>query len=72
MDVEATAAEVAAVAFYNAGQDCTAAARLLVHASIHDAFVDAFAKQVAALRTGPVADTDFGLLNSAAQLRVRQ
>ncbi|ACU76279.1 Aldehyde Dehydrogenase [Catenulispora acidiphila DSM 44928] len=68
VDVEATAAEVAAVAFYNAGQDCTAATRLLVHASIHDAFVDAFAKQVAALRTGPVADADFGPLNSAAQL----
>jgi betaine-aldehyde dehydrogenase len=68
VDVEVTAAALAAVAFYNAGQDCTAATRLLVDQSIHDAFVAAFAEQVRALRTGPSAEADFGPLNSAAQL----
>ncbi|MEY9933168.1 betaine-aldehyde dehydrogenase [Catenulispora sp. GP43] len=68
VDVEVTAAALAAVAFYNAGQDCTAATRLLVDRTIHDAFVAAFTEQVAALRTGPTADADFGPLNSAAQL----
>ena len=68
VDVEATAAALAGVAFYNAGQDCTAATRLLVDRSIHDAFVTAFTDQVKALRTGPSPDADFGPLNNAAQL----
>ncbi|MGX1885012.1 aminobutyraldehyde dehydrogenase [Streptomyces sp. NPDC055287] len=63
-DVESTAAQLAAVAYYNAGQDCTAPARLLVHADIHDAFVAAFAAHASALRPG----CDFGPLNSAGQL----
>ncbi|MFE7773795.1 aminobutyraldehyde dehydrogenase [Streptomyces sp. NPDC057445] len=64
VDVEATAAELAAVAYYNAGQDCTAPTRYLVHERVHDAFVAAFASYAAKLR----AATDFGPLNSAAQL----
>lgn len=69
-DIESTARALAEVAFYNAGQDCTAATRLLVHASVHDAFVAAFAGHAAALRTGPPddVDADFGPLNNAAQL----
>ncbi|MGW7194740.1 aminobutyraldehyde dehydrogenase [Streptomyces chryseus] len=63
-DVESAAARLAAVAYYNAGQDCTAPTRLLVHANVHDAFVDAFAGHASALRPG----TDFGPLNSAGQL----
>ncbi|WP_084725659.1 aminobutyraldehyde dehydrogenase [Streptacidiphilus melanogenes] len=70
VDVEATAAALADVAFYNAGQDCTAATRLLVHRSVHDAFVAAFAEHAAKLRTGSPDEPDaaFGPLNSAAQL----
>ncbi|MFD7256865.1 aldehyde dehydrogenase family protein [Streptomyces sp. NPDC059874] len=64
VDVEPTAAALAAVAYYNAGQDCTAPTRLLVHRRIHDAFLAAFATAAGRLRTG----TDFGPLNSAAQL----
>ena len=63
-DVESTAAQLASVAYYNAGQDCTAPTRLLVHASVHDAFVDAFAAHASALRPG----ADFGPLNSAGRL----
>lgn len=64
VDIESTAADLAAVAYYNAGQDCTAPARLLVDARVHDAFVAAFAAHAAKQRPA----TDFGPLNSAAQL----
>src|SRR5258708_14827136 len=39
-DLEAAAAGIAAAGFYNAGQDCTAATRALVAASVHDRFAD--------------------------------
>ncbi|MGX1855472.1 aminobutyraldehyde dehydrogenase [Streptomyces sp. NPDC055299] len=70
VDLEATAAELAAVAYYNAGQDCTAPTRLLVHRRRYDAFVAAFAAQARTLRTGPPdeAPADYGPLNSATQL----
>lgn len=70
VDVEATAAALAAVAYYNAGQDCTAPTQLLVHHRVHDAFLAAFVAGAAALRTGAPdePDADFGPLNNAAQL----
>ncbi|MCX5583461.1 aminobutyraldehyde dehydrogenase [Streptomyces erythrochromogenes] len=70
VDVEATAEALAAVAYYNAGQDCTAPTRFLVHHRIHDAFLAAFAERTRALRTGgpDEPDADFGPLNNAAQL----
>ncbi|MFD9078808.1 aminobutyraldehyde dehydrogenase [Streptomyces erythrochromogenes] len=70
VDVEATAEALAAVAYYNAGQDCTAPTRFLVHHRIHDAFLAAFAERTRALRTGgpDAPDADFGPLNNAAQL----
>ncbi|MCF3142111.1 aminobutyraldehyde dehydrogenase [Streptomyces platensis] len=71
VDAEATAAELAGVAYYNAGQDCTAPTRFLVHHRRYDAFVAAFAAAARALRTGPPDDpaADYGPLNSATQLR---
>ncbi|WP_230885736.1 aminobutyraldehyde dehydrogenase [Streptomyces spinoverrucosus] len=63
-DVEEAAARLAAIAYYNAGQDCTAPTRLLVQADVHDAFVDAFVGHAEALRAG----SDFGPLNNAGQL----
>ncbi|MFD9977577.1 aldehyde dehydrogenase family protein [Streptomyces sp. NPDC059017] len=63
-DIATTAAELAAVAYYNAGQDCTAPTRVLVHTDVHDAFLAAFAAQAEQQR--PAAD--FGPLNNAAQL----
>ncbi|MFE7093444.1 aminobutyraldehyde dehydrogenase [Streptomyces erythrochromogenes] len=70
VDVEATAGALAAVAYYNAGQDCTAPTRFLVHRRIHDAFLAAFAERTRALRTGGPDEpgADFGPLNNAAQL----
>ncbi|KDN21038.1 aminobutyraldehyde dehydrogenase [Amycolatopsis rifamycinica] len=61
----ATAVEgIVGAAFYNAGQDCTAGSRVLVHESIHDDFVASLTKAASAQTPG----VDFGPLNSAAQL----
>lgn len=68
VDINEAAAGIVGSALYNAGQDCTAGSRVLVHAAIHDEFVAELAK-VAAENTPGV---DFGPLNSAAQFdRVR-
>ncbi|WP_405056506.1 aminobutyraldehyde dehydrogenase [Kribbella sp. NBC_01505] len=72
----AVAAEAIGVGgYFNAGQDCTAACRVLVEATAHDAFVEAltsWARDNA--RPGLADDEDalFGPLNSSMQLdRVR-
>ena len=66
-DPEAVAEAVGFAAFYNAGQDCTAATRVLAAAPVHDALVDGLAGVAAGqvLGTGP-GDT-LGPLNSARQ-----
>ncbi|MEV6612202.1 gamma-aminobutyraldehyde dehydrogenase [Kutzneria sp. NPDC051319] len=70
VDVTDTAEKIVGAAFYNAGQDCTAASRVLVHADVHDELVDALTKVASAQRTGrgPREAADFGPLNSQAQL----
>ncbi|SFR54426.1 betaine-aldehyde dehydrogenase [Microbacterium azadirachtae] len=58
-------------AFFNAGQDCTAATRVIVHASVHDALVKALVERVSThARTGAPHEEGvfFGPLSSAAQL----
>jgi len=69
-DVAAAAEGIATAAFFNGGQDCTAATRVLVQDGLHDDFLAALVKQARATRTGPPSDTDafYGPLNSAAQL----
>ncbi|WP_410639961.1 aminobutyraldehyde dehydrogenase [Amycolatopsis sp. lyj-346] len=64
VDVASAAEGIVGAACYNAGQDCTAGSRVLVHASIHDTFVAALAKAAAAQTPG----VDYGPLNSATQL----
>jgi betaine-aldehyde dehydrogenase len=67
----AKAAEAIAIAgYFNAGQDCTAATRVLVGPGIHDEFAAALSEQAAAQVTaGPDnTDADFGPLNNASQL----
>ncbi len=56
--------------FFNAGQDCTAATRVLVHESVHDEFVALLAKAAADTRTGGIDEEDvlFGPLNNVQQL----
>jgi betaine-aldehyde dehydrogenase len=73
-DLAATAEAIAAAGYFNAGQDCTAATRVLVHASIHDEFVAHLADAAKRQRVGAPDDGgDFGPVNSRAhQHRVEE
>ena len=52
----------------NAGQTCSAASRILVHRSVHDAIVAAMSDRYRALQVGPALDDlDLGPLISARQ-----
>ncbi|MGP8162750.1 MAG: gamma-aminobutyraldehyde dehydrogenase [Acidimicrobiales bacterium] len=69
-DVEAAAAGIAVAGYFNAGQDCTAATRVLAGARVHDDFVAALVEKAAATKTAgiEVPDADYGPLISANQL----
>jgi betaine-aldehyde dehydrogenase len=69
-DLEAAAEGIAVAGYFNAGQDCTAATRVLAGPGIHDDFVAALAEQARATRTGAPDDEDvlYGPLNNANQL----
>ena len=69
-DVAASAEGIAAAGYFNAGQDCTAATRVLAGPRVYDDFVAALAAQAKATVTGPPSDTEaaYGPLNNAAQL----
>jgi betaine-aldehyde dehydrogenase len=69
-DVAAAAEAIAAAGYFNAGQDCTAATRVLASAAVHDDLVAALTEQARASRTGLPDDADvaYGPLNSATQL----
>jgi betaine-aldehyde dehydrogenase len=69
-DIAAAAENIAIAGYFNAGQDCTAATRVLVAPRIARDFADALAEQARATRTGPPSDTDvlYGPLNNANQL----
>ncbi|MDR0593522.1 MAG: aminobutyraldehyde dehydrogenase [Bifidobacteriaceae bacterium] len=68
-DLAAAATGIAAGAFFNAGQDCTAAARALVHESVAPEFTKLLVEAAAATRVGaPEEDVDFGAIASQAQL----
>jgi betaine-aldehyde dehydrogenase len=69
-DIENAAENIAIAGYFNAGQDCTAATRVLVAPGIAADFADALAAQARATRTGPPSDTDvlYGPLNNSSQL----
>jgi betaine-aldehyde dehydrogenase len=69
-DVDAAAEGIAGAGYFNAGQDCTAATRVLATPGIYDALVEALAKQATQTATGLPDDSDvaFGPLNNPAQL----
>jgi betaine-aldehyde dehydrogenase len=69
-DLEAAAEEIAGAGYFNAGQDCTAATRVLASPGIHDDFVALLTEQAKATKTGAPDDEDvlFGPLNNANQL----
>ncbi|RKR76614.1 aminobutyraldehyde dehydrogenase [Frondihabitans australicus] len=65
VDIEASAQAICEAGFFNAGQDCTAATRVIVHRSIHDEFVDALVKAAESTVTGPNDEAFYGPLNNA-------
>ncbi|HET9945799.1 MAG TPA: gamma-aminobutyraldehyde dehydrogenase [Actinomycetes bacterium] len=70
-DLEAAAEAIAVAGYFNAGQDCTAATRVLAAPGIHDDFVAALAQQAKdSAKTGLADDEDvlFGPLNNSNQL----
>ena len=71
-DVEAAAEWLAVAGYFNAGQDCTAATRMLVAPGIYDDFVSAIAEQARGTATtiedGPGGDAMVPPVNNAAQL----
>jgi betaine-aldehyde dehydrogenase len=69
VDMETALETIAGTGYYNAGQDCTAATRVLASAKIHDEVVAGLAEQARGLVIGDMhsEDTTLGPLNSARQ-----
>ena len=69
-DLAAAAAGIAGAGYFNAGQDCTAATRVLAGPRVHDDFVAALVEQAEGTTVGgtDVEDADFGPLNNPNQL----
>ena len=68
-DIENAAENIAIAGYFNAGQDCTAATRVLVGAGIAEDFSAALAEQAKNTKTGrPDEDVLYGPLNNANQL----
>jgi betaine-aldehyde dehydrogenase len=69
-DVEATAEGIAGAGYFNAGQDCTAATRVLAGSGVADDLTAALAEQARGTTTGglDMPDADYGPLNNPNQL----
>jgi betaine-aldehyde dehydrogenase len=69
-DLEEAAEAISVAGYFNAGQDCTAATRVLAAPGIYDDFVDAITEQARNTKTGDPndEDTDYGPLNNPTQL----
>jgi betaine-aldehyde dehydrogenase len=69
-DIAGAAEAIAVAGYFNAGQDCTAATRVLVAPAIHDDFLAALTEQARSTRTGLPDDEDvlYGPVNNADQL----
>ncbi|HEU4423382.1 MAG TPA: gamma-aminobutyraldehyde dehydrogenase [Pilimelia sp.] len=69
-DVAAAAEAIAGAGYFNAGQDCTAATRVMAAPGVHEDFVAALTEQATGTKTGLPDDEDvaYGPLNNASQL----
>jgi len=69
-DLESAAAGIAAAGFYNAGQDCTAATRVIASAAVYDRFVELLVEEARNKKVGGLdtPDADLGPLNNDSQL----
>ena len=70
-DIDDVVPKIAAVGYYNAGQDCTAATRVIASAKRYDDIVAGLAEQAKRLVLGDVLSprTTMGPVNSAGQLQ---
>ena len=68
-DLAAAAEAIAAAGYFNAGQDCTAATRVLAGPKVYDNFVGELAEQAKNTKTGAPDDPDilYGPLNNENQ-----
>jgi 1-pyrroline dehydrogenase len=69
-DLDLAAETLKAAGYWNAGQDCTAATRVIAGPKVYDAFVDKLADQVRSIKWGDPAeadDIDMGSLIAKAQ-----
>ncbi|MBC9926028.1 MULTISPECIES: gamma-aminobutyraldehyde dehydrogenase [unclassified Leucobacter] len=68
-NIEQAAEGIASAAFFNGGQDCTAATRVIVHESVHDEFIAAIKAHVEAnVTTGaPDQGAFYGPMNNDRQ-----
>jgi betaine-aldehyde dehydrogenase len=67
-DIEAAAAGISGAGFFNAGQDCTAATRVLAAGDVYEDLVSALAEKAGSTTTGgPDDDVDYGPLNNPDQ-----
>ncbi|MEI7697368.1 MAG: gamma-aminobutyraldehyde dehydrogenase [Actinomycetes bacterium] len=68
-DLGAAAEAIAIAGYFNAGQDCTAATRVIVEASVYDEFVGYLTAQAKSIAIGaPEEDVFLGPVNNANQL----
>jgi betaine-aldehyde dehydrogenase len=69
-DIADAAENIAIGGYFNAGQDCTAATRVLVAPRVADDFAEALAEQARGTKTGMPDDADvlYGPLNNSNQL----
>jgi betaine-aldehyde dehydrogenase len=70
VDVEKTAAGIAGAGYFNAGQDCTAATRVLAGPAVADSLTSALAEHARGTTVGglDVPGADYGPLNNPVQL----
>ena len=68
-DLAAAAAQISMTGYFNAGQDCTAATRVIAGPKAYGDFVEALAEAAKNTKTGkPQDDVLYGALNNANQL----
>ena len=69
-NIEAAVEGIATAGYFNGGQDCTAATRVIAQAGIYDDFVKALTAKAKETKTGASDDDDvlYGSINNANQL----
>lgn len=69
-DMDKAIATITTAGFFNAGQDCTAATRILVEQSIYAEFLEKLIQKTKSIKFGPPEDQSalYGALNSRNQL----